>query len=146
MKIFLSSVETGDPLHLLNGDPCLEDPNLQQCRVFCLLLFEAIFTSFFNNKRSLRSHKTVGINVLLSIFAWWQKDPDPYRTSYGEWIRTREAQNTDPTDSDPQHCFNVVCFECFLNLIKAVFTGSALIKMRQLYTTSGSRKKVNSHI
>jgi hypothetical protein len=36
---------------------------------FCLLLFEGTFTSFFTDKKSQRSHKTVGINVFLTIFA-----------------------------------------------------------------------------
>ncbi len=35
---------------------------------------------FFKDKKAKRSHKTVGIKVFLTIFAWWQKgpDPDPY--------------------------------------------------------------------
>jgi hypothetical protein len=36
---------------------------------FCLLLFEDTFTSFFKDKKSKRSHKTVGIKVILTIFA-----------------------------------------------------------------------------
>jgi hypothetical protein len=35
---------------------------------FCLLLFEGTFTSFFKDKKSQRSHKTVGIEVFLTIF------------------------------------------------------------------------------
>jgi hypothetical protein len=38
-------------------------------RVFWLILFEATFTSFFKDKKSYRSHKTVGIKVFLTIFA-----------------------------------------------------------------------------
>jgi hypothetical protein len=34
----------------------------------CLLLFEGTFTSFFNDKKSKRSHKTVAIKVFLTIF------------------------------------------------------------------------------
>jgi hypothetical protein len=34
-----------------------------------LLLFQGTFTSFFNAKKSKRSHKTVEIKVLLTIFA-----------------------------------------------------------------------------
>ncbi len=41
------------------------------------LFFEGIFTSFFKDKKSKRSHKTVGIKVLLTFIAWWYKDPDP---------------------------------------------------------------------
>jgi hypothetical protein len=36
---------------------------------FCLLLFEATFTSCFKDKKSKRSHKIVGIKVFLTIFA-----------------------------------------------------------------------------
>jgi len=45
---------------------------------FCFLLLEGTFTSFFKDNKSKRSHKTVpvGIKVFLTIFAWWQKDPD----------------------------------------------------------------------
>jgi hypothetical protein len=35
----------------------------------CLLLFEGTFPSFFKDKKSKRSHKTVGIKVFLIIFA-----------------------------------------------------------------------------
>jgi hypothetical protein len=35
----------------------------------CLLLFEGPFTSFFKDKTSYISHKQVGINVFLTIFA-----------------------------------------------------------------------------
>jgi hypothetical protein len=38
-------------------------------KIFCLLLFANTFTSFFKDKKSKRSHKTVGIKVFLSIFA-----------------------------------------------------------------------------
>jgi hypothetical protein len=38
-------------------------------KVFCFLLFEGTFTSFFKDKKSKRSHKTVGIKVALSVFA-----------------------------------------------------------------------------
>jgi hypothetical protein len=38
-------------------------------KVFCILLFEGNFTSFFKGKNSKRSHKTVDIKVFLTIFA-----------------------------------------------------------------------------
>jgi hypothetical protein len=38
-------------------------------KFFCLLLFEGTFTSFFIDKKSKRSHRTVGIKVFLTIFA-----------------------------------------------------------------------------
>jgi hypothetical protein len=36
---------------------------------FCLLFFEGTFTSFFKDKKSKSSHKTVEIKVFLTIFA-----------------------------------------------------------------------------
>jgi hypothetical protein len=44
-------------------------PAVNKKLFFCLLLFEDTFTSFFKDKKSERSHKTVGINVFLTIFA-----------------------------------------------------------------------------
>ncbi len=38
-------------------------------KFFCLLFFKGTLTSFFKDKKSKRSHKTVGIQVFLSIFA-----------------------------------------------------------------------------
>jgi hypothetical protein len=38
-------------------------------KLFCLLLFEDAFTSFFKDKKSLRGQKTAGITVFLTIFA-----------------------------------------------------------------------------
>jgi hypothetical protein len=44
----------------------LQDANKKtNLRKFYLLLFEGTFTSFFKDKKSQRSHKTVGINVFL---------------------------------------------------------------------------------
>ena len=37
--------------------------------IFCFLLVEGKFTSFFKDKKSKRSHKTVKIKVFLTIFA-----------------------------------------------------------------------------
>jgi hypothetical protein len=34
-----------------------------------MVLVEGAFTSLFKDKKSYRSHKTVGINVFLTIFA-----------------------------------------------------------------------------
>ncbi len=44
---------------------------------FLLNTFEATFTSFFKDKKSQRSHETVGIKVFLTNFAWLCKYPDP---------------------------------------------------------------------
>jgi hypothetical protein len=38
-------------------------------KFFCILLFEGNFTSYFKDKKSKRSHKTVEIKVFLTIFA-----------------------------------------------------------------------------
>ncbi len=47
----------------------LQDANkkLIFIKLFCLLLFEGTFTSFFKDKKSNKSHKTVGIKVFLTI-------------------------------------------------------------------------------
>jgi hypothetical protein len=49
----------------------LEDANkkLFAKRIFSRLLFEGTFTSFFKDKKSKRSHKTVEIKVFRTIFA-----------------------------------------------------------------------------
>ncbi len=67
------------------------------------------FTSFFKDKKSLQSQKTVGIKVFLTIFAAWQKytDSDPYLVlmnadtggpkpygSYGSGSVTLDEMNT----------------------------------------------------
>jgi hypothetical protein len=38
-------------------------------KFFCTFLFEGTFPSFFKDKKSKRSHKTVEIKVFLTIFA-----------------------------------------------------------------------------
>ena len=57
----------------------LQDANKNEFKkkFFCIVLFEGTFTSFFKDKKSKRSHKTVGIKVFLTIFAWLLKDSDP---------------------------------------------------------------------
>jgi hypothetical protein len=42
---------------------CQDANKKMKKKFFCLLLFEGTFTSFFKDKKSKRSHKTVGINV-----------------------------------------------------------------------------------
>ncbi len=49
-------------------------------KFFHLLLFEGTLTSFFKEKKSKKSRKTVGIKVFLTIFALW--DPGGPKT-YG---------------------------------------------------------------
>jgi hypothetical protein len=86
---------SSDPfLWLTDPDPALFVSNLQDAnkKLFCLLLFKGTFASFFTNKRSLRSHKTVEIKVFLTIFAWWWDNPDPHI-----WL-------TDPDPGGPKTC------------------------------------------
>ena len=50
----------------------LQDANKKLMFFFkfsCILLFEGTFTSFFKDKKSKRSHKTVEIKVFLTILA-----------------------------------------------------------------------------
>ncbi len=61
------------------------------------LLFEGTLTSFFKDKKSQRSHKTVGIKIFLNVFAWWEKDPDP-----NLWL----------TDPDPGHQKSYGFYQC----------------------------------
>ncbi len=70
-------IRTRKSIPLTNGSGCRfascyfsQWHSRHQQKVFCLLLFEGTFTSFFKDKKSYRSHKTVGINVFLTIFAW----------------------------------------------------------------------------
>ncbi len=47
-------------------------------RSFSAYYFLKVHLHLFSKiKKSKRSPKTVGITVFLTIFAWWQKDPDP---------------------------------------------------------------------
>jgi hypothetical protein len=48
----------------------LQDANKKLTKIFffCLLLFEGTFTSFFKDKNSKRSNKTVEIMVFLTFF------------------------------------------------------------------------------
>ena len=51
----------------------LQDANKKQIflkQLFCLLLYEGTFTSFFKDKKSKRNHKVVEIKVFLTFFAW----------------------------------------------------------------------------
>ncbi len=42
---------------------------IEKKKVFLLITFCCTFTSFLKDKKSKRSHKTVGIKVFLTIFA-----------------------------------------------------------------------------
>ncbi len=43
-------------------------------KLFCLYFLKIHLHHF----SKIKSHKPVGIKVILTIFAWWQKDPNPY--------------------------------------------------------------------
>jgi hypothetical protein len=63
---------------------------------FCLLLFEATFSSLFKDKKSKRSQKTTGIKVFLTTVFLLDERRIRIHTSY-QWIQIREAQkNPDP--------------------------------------------------
>ncbi len=55
------------------------DPCLWLMEFFCLLLFGGTFTWFFKDKKSKRSHKTIGAKFFLTIHDpyFWLVDPDP---------------------------------------------------------------------
>ena len=60
----------------MDPDPAIFVIDLQDARkknfltqFFLLITYEATFTSLFKDKKSQRSHKTVGIKVSLTIFA-----------------------------------------------------------------------------
>jgi hypothetical protein len=81
----------------------LQDANKKKYKTkFCILFFECTFTSFFKDKKSKRSHKTVEIKVFFTIF---YDRRIRIRTS-DQLIRIQEAQkHVDPdSDLDPQHC------------------------------------------
>jgi hypothetical protein len=44
---------------------------------FCLLIFEGTFTSFFKDKKSYRSHRTVGIVVYFFLLFLLDDKKDP---------------------------------------------------------------------
>jgi hypothetical protein len=66
-----------DPVPNSDPDPPIFVIDLQEANkkpikkkmFFCLLLFEDTLTTFFKDKKSKRSHKTVGIKVFLNLFA-----------------------------------------------------------------------------
>ena len=106
-------------------------------KFFCLLHFDGIFNSVFKDKKSKRSHKTVGINVFQLFLLDHSRIQIRTRTricihgtgTSDEWIRIREAQkHSDPVDpdSDPtvqcDYIFSVFVRDCLtrLNLSKTL--------------------------
>jgi hypothetical protein len=69
-------------------------PTIKKKKFSCILLFEGTFTSFFKDKKSKRSHKTVEIKVCLIILIYWLNDRRIR-------IRIQEAQKHVDPDSDP---------------------------------------------
>jgi hypothetical protein len=67
-----------DPDPDLDPDPAIFVINLQDAnkkinkykKFFCFFVFKGTFISFFKDKKSKRSHKTIGIKVFLTIFSW----------------------------------------------------------------------------
>jgi hypothetical protein len=65
--------------------------------------------------KSQRSQKTVGINVFLTVFVWWLKDPEPDPDSYlltnGSGCGTGKPENIwiYGSDPDPQHSSKSDC-------------------------------------
>jgi hypothetical protein len=63
-----------------DSDPAIFITDLQDAnkkiilkKFFCILLFEGTFPSFFKDKKSKISHKTVEIKVFLTVFAYDRK-------------------------------------------------------------------------
>jgi hypothetical protein len=62
-----------------------------------------MFTSFFKDKKSKRSHKKVGIKVFLLFFLADRKIRIRIH-NFDYWVRIREAEkHVDPVDPDPEH-------------------------------------------
>jgi hypothetical protein len=77
-------------------------------KVFLLITFEGTFTSFFKDKKSYRSHKTVGITFSYYFCMMIEESGSVSLTN----DPNGEAQkHMDPTDPDPQHwsCVNLKC-------------------------------------
>ncbi len=84
----------------------LQDANkkLIKKKVFCLLLLEGTFASFFKDKKSKRSHYSVGFFLLFVLDDRINIQIRIHTSDLWIRIRIQEAQkHTDPMD--PQHCF-----------------------------------------
>jgi hypothetical protein len=65
-------------------DPQDANKKLIEKKVFCLLLFEGTFRSFFKDKKSIRSHKAVGIKVVYVVnFMYMNFRAHPFQASTG---------------------------------------------------------------
>ncbi len=88
----------------LDPDPAIFVTDLQDAikkqfkkKFFSLLLFEGTVTSFFKDKKSKRSHKTVGIKVF-SFFLI-----DDWRIGIWIWIHTCWLMDPDPDPGGPKN-------------------------------------------
>ncbi len=65
--------------------------------------FLKVHLHHFSKIKSPKTLKTLEINVFLTIFSWWSKDPnpDPYL-----WLMDTDPGGPKNTDPDPQNCFN----------------------------------------
>jgi hypothetical protein len=64
-------------------------------KVYCLLLFEGTFTSFCKDKKPKRSHKTVGIKVLLLFLLADREGGSGSGRLKNMWIRWIRIRNTE---------------------------------------------------
>ncbi len=103
-----------------------------QCCGFMKFWYGCGVRSFFKDKKSYRSHKIEGITVFLTIFAWWQKDPDPYLwlmdpdpggpITYGSGSATLVAcQLKLPFICVVVSLYFIRCSNCHSNLVISVF-------------------------
>jgi hypothetical protein len=71
--------------------------------VFCIVLFEGTFTSFFKDKKSQRSHKTVEIKVFSYYFCLMIEisGSGSIPLTNGSGSGSLRPKSTDP---DPEHC------------------------------------------
>jgi hypothetical protein len=68
-------------------------------KVFCLLLFEGTFTSFFKDKKSKRSHKTVGIKDFFYYFCLMIEGSGSVHLTSGSGSRRPKTYGSDRSGS-----------------------------------------------
>jgi hypothetical protein len=109
--LFASESRSADPYLLLaDPDPVLfvsgpDDANKKLLNKLFLFITSRMYTYIILSskiKKESRSHQTVKIKVLLTIFAWWWKDPDLYiwltdldprgPKTYGSWNKIMDPK------------------------------------------------------